>query len=128
MEKDQIYAVPEIQEALDGIDLAEEIVLPVPFETDPFVERCCDKPDYNCSSKFIELRYVKYQGDVCWIVWPSEHFFYIRCTCCTCVLDDLCPTVGRCVETDYRTIKVVAYCPHIMCPLPQTFFYQKLIW
>ncbi|KAK7092950.1 uncharacterized protein [Littorina saxatilis] len=146
LEKDRSYAVPELQGYLAGINFASQLHLPDGYVTDPFVERACDKPDYNCTDLSIELRYVKYQNGICWVVWPESFFNYTRCTCCTCALKDKCPTVGRCVETDYVTVKVVAYCSHIMysdryqklairiptscqcsasCPVPQQYFYAK---
>nr|QIQ54695.1 capsule gland specific secretory protein [Reishia bronni] len=152
MEKDRSYAVAELQTALADVpDFGEKLQLPENYLTDPFVERCCEKPKYNCSSISIELRYVKYQDGICWIVWPADFFVYTRCTCCTCLLDDDCPVVGRCVETEYVTIKVIAYCFHIMysdrfqklairiptacecaasCPVPQNYFYKKakMVW
>ncbi|XP_076455721.1 uncharacterized protein LOC143290266 [Babylonia areolata] len=152
LRKDVDYSVAELKTALADIpDFSAKLLLPDDYLTDPFVERCCPKVEYNCTHVDIELRYVKYRDGICWIVWPLDFFVYTRCTCCTCMLNDKCPVVGRCVETNYVTIKVIAYCFHIMysdrfqklairiptscecaasCPVPQNYFYkkQKSLW
>ncbi|KAK7093041.1 uncharacterized protein [Littorina saxatilis] len=117
--KDAQYALPEIALKLAEVDLAWKITLPtkdtksmLPYA--PFLDRCCQKHHHACSSLDIKLSYLKFQGGICWVVFPEHQFVYKRCTCCSCLLAEDAPVVGRCVETDYQTVFIIAYCPHIM--------------
>ncbi|KAL8599802.1 hypothetical protein ACOMHN_027609 [Nucella lapillus] len=117
--KDAQYATPEIQEKLDEVDLPWKVSLPLNDTNGfrlfhPFFDRCCEGNPYECTFANIVLQYVKYEGQVCWVVWPEAYYIYRRCTCCSCLLLEDCPVVGRCVETDYFTVGIIAYCPYIM--------------
>ncbi|XP_076437438.1 uncharacterized protein LOC143276687 [Babylonia areolata] len=117
--KDAGYALPEIQERLNEVDLPWKVSLPLNDTNGfklfhPFYHRCCDFPLHECTFSDIILQYVKFAGGVCWVVWPEVLYVYRRCTCCSCLLAEDCPVVGRCVESDYHTVNVIAYCPHIM--------------
>ncbi|KAK7093040.1 uncharacterized protein [Littorina saxatilis] len=116
--KDASSAQDEIKAKLAEVDLPWKFSLPTNDSNSrlrfaPFLDRCCEDNHHACSNVDIILSYLKFDGGVCWVVWPEHFFIYKRCTCCACLLLEDAPVVGRCVETDYQTVGVIAYCPHI---------------
>nr|KAG5695043.1 hypothetical protein BaRGS_032536 [Batillaria attramentaria] len=147
--RDAKYARAEIQEKLEDVDVPWMVMLPNITENYelfcPFVHRCCENFAHQCTFSDIVLQYVNYQDGVCWVVWPEQRYLYRKCTCCACLLQEDCPVVGRCVETDYSTVEIIVYCPHIMysdrfvklalrlpkncrcaaqCPVPDEYIYN----
>ncbi|PVD36489.1 hypothetical protein C0Q70_03473 [Pomacea canaliculata] len=110
----------EIQTFLSNLNQnAESISLKLPSNTldivGPFISRCCPLPAFNCTAVKIPLFFIRYYGSICFIFYPLDNFFYTRCTCSQCLVPGSCPVVGRCVESSWRFVKVVAYCPsHIV--------------
>lgn len=47
---------------------------------------------------------------------------YVPCRCSECLVPGMCPIVGRCVETSWQLVSVVAYCPRERFP-----FFKLLI-
>ncbi|KAL8592554.1 hypothetical protein ACOMHN_030239 [Nucella lapillus] len=117
--KDVQYATPGIQEKLEEVDLAQKIFLPLNNSLSfklfaPFLDRCCGGDNRDCRQDDLILQFIKFEGGPCWVVWPEAYYVYKRCTCCTCLLHEDCPVVGRCVESNYHTVEIIAYCGHIM--------------